>query len=72
MNIIKDLLVCINKTSEKKNLNVPYCLNNVGISELCIDINGEKPQVHEIVLPKGLSLHIYYIWLMTTILRYLK
>ena len=55
-----------------KSLNVLYCLNNVGISELCININGEKPQVHEIVLPKGLSLHIYYIWLMTTILRYLK
>jgi hypothetical protein len=28
---------------------------------ICIDINGEKPQVHEIVLPKGLSLHILHM-----------
>ena len=44
-----------------KNLNVPYCLNNVGLSELCIDINREKPHVHEFFLPKGISLHILHM-----------
>ena len=61
MNITKDLSVCINKTNEGKNLNVPYCLNNVGLSELCIDINREKPHVHEIFLPKEISLHILHM-----------
>ena len=53
-----------------KSLNVLYCLNNVGLNELCIDTNREKPHVHENFLPKGISLHIYYIWLMTSILRF--
>jgi hypothetical protein len=55
-------LVSLHKQDKRgKNLKVPYCLNNIGLSELCIDINGEKPQVHETVLPKGLSLHVLHM-----------
>lgn len=35
-----------------KDFNILYCLNNVVLSELCIDINGEKPQVHELFCQK--------------------
>jgi hypothetical protein len=46
-------LVSLHKQDKReKNLNVPYCLNNVGISELCIDINGEKPQVPKLFSQK--------------------